>query len=139
MARFPDLGIVYSNSGAAMPTTYTGTALGTPQPTGVASKARYVVTVTAAAGTTLASIQCKLQGFDAYSSGPCDTVSTLDSSGVTELEHTFTVTAGQTTSFSFSTVGGTAQPFGYATERVCVKCTGASVSGDSVQVTCMVA
>ncbi len=133
MARFPDIGTVFSVSGVSIPTTYATTGLGEKFQLGRASKARFVVTiVTASSSMTLYTL--KLQGYDATAAGPCDLAATLDSTGVTAAEQASPAIATTTTvTFSFS-----ADLRGFDTVRVCGKATGASAAGDSVTVTCVV-
>lgn len=131
MPRFPNVGPVLTESGTGIPTSYTGNGLGTPQSIGVATKARFVVTIVGAAGTTMTTFTCKLQGFDqAPASGPADFVSVRDDNGVTELEHAFAVVANAITVYSFSV-----DPKGFDSMRVVGRATGASAATDSVTVT----
>lgn len=132
MSRFPDNGTVLSITGTSIPTTYTGTGLGSKFYLGTASKARFVVTVVTAA-SSMTAYTLKLQGFDSTAAGPCDFVAVLDSTGTTALEQASgALSASGTATFSFH-----ADLTGFDSIRVAGKATGASAAGDSVTVTCV--
>jgi hypothetical protein len=132
MAQYPSLGNVFAVSGAALPTTYTGVGLGTTFNAGVSANSRFVVTIVGAVGTTMTTYTIKLQGYDASASAPADMTSVRNDTNVTELEHVFTVTANSTVCYSFS-----ANMLGFDKNRIVGKATGASISGDSVTVSCV--
>jgi hypothetical protein len=132
MAQFPNVGTVFAESGASIPTTYTGNGLGALFPLGLSTKARFVVTIVTAS-SSMTAFTIKLQGYDVSpAAGPCDFVSTRDDNGTTELEHAFACSGTGTATFSFY-----GDLRGFANIRVVGKATGASASGDSVTVTCV--
>lgn len=128
---FPSQGTVLEVSGASIPTSYTGAGLGALFQYGMATRARYVATLTGHSATSMTTYTVKLQGTDSATGALCDFFSTRDDSGTAELEHAFTVTAGSTVAFSFH-----ADPSGFHDIRVVGKATGASHTGDDVTITC---
>ncbi len=133
MARFPDVGAVLMESGASIPTTYTGAGLGEAFPLGGSTKARFVATLNIHASSSLTTFTVKLQGFDNLATPPaCDFFSTRNDNGTAELEHAFTATAGSKVAFAFS-----ADLSGFDTVRVVGKATGASHASDVITVTCV--